>query len=224
VASYRRCYVTTRHEREEEGDQDMAWRLEGTYIENCNCDVVCPCAASAFAAPATYDRCNAVLAWHIDSGEVDGTDVSDLSVVLVLDTPRQMSEGNWRVGMFMDERATDEQAQKLGGIFSGQMGGPLANLVPLISENLGMEVASIEHIDDGLRHRVKVGNAVEAEIEDLVSPFDPEGPLPKLSETRHPANSDLNPARTLSARVQALGIEFSGESKSGFSTPFSWSG
>ena len=224
MASYRRCYLTTRHERGEEGDQDMAWRLEGTYIENCNCDVVCPCAASAFAAPATYDRCNAVLAWHIDSGEVDGTDVSDLSVVLVLDTPRQMSEGNWRVGMFMDERATDEQAQKLGGIFSGQMGGPMANLVPLISENLGMEVASIEHIDDGLRHRVKVGNAVEAEIEDLVSPFDPEGPLPKLSETRHPANSDLNPARSLSARVQALGIEFSGESKSGFSTPFSWSG
>ena len=202
----------------------MAWRLEGTYIENCNCNVVCPCAASAFAAPATYDRCNALLAWHINSGEVDGTDVSDLSVVLVLDTPRQMSEGNWRVGMFMDERASDEQAQKLGGIFSGQMGGPLANLVPLISENLGMEVASIEHIDDGLRHRVKVGNAVEAEIEDLVSPFDPEGPLPKLSETRHPANSDLNPARSLSARVQALGIEFSGESKSGFSTPFSWSG
>ena len=69
----------------------MAWRLEGTYTENCNCDVVCPCAASAFAAPATYDRCNAVLAFHIDSGEVNGTDVSDISVVLVLDSPRQMS-------------------------------------------------------------------------------------------------------------------------------------
>ena len=51
----------------------MAWRLEGTYVENCNCDVVCLCAASAFAAPATNDRCNAALAWHIDSGEVDGT-------------------------------------------------------------------------------------------------------------------------------------------------------
>ena len=202
----------------------MAWRLEGTYIENCNCEVVCPCAASAFAAPATYDRCNVVLAWHIDSGEVDGTDVSDLTVVLVVDSPRQMSEGNWRVGMFMDDRASDEQAEKLGGIFSGQMGGPLANLVPLISENLGMEVASIEHIDDGLRHRVKVGEAIDVEIEDLVSPFDPDGPLPKLSETRHPANSDLTPARTLSARVQGLGSDFSGEGKSGFSTPFSWSG
>ena len=200
----------------------MAWRLEGAYTENCNCEVVCPCVASAFAAPATYDRCTAVFAWHIESGEVDGTDVSDLSVVLVLDTPRQMSEGNWRVGMFMDDRASEEQAEKLGGIFSGQMGGPLANFVPLISENLGMEVASIEHIDDGLRHQVRVGDAIDVEIEDLVSPVDPDGPLPKLTETRHPANSDMTPARSLSARVQGLGIDFSGEGKSGMSTRFSW--
>jgi len=200
----------------------MAWRLEGAYTENCNCEVVCPCVASAFAAPATYDRCTAVFAWHIESGEVDGTDVSDLSVVLVLDTPRQMLEGNWRVGMFMDDRASEEQAEKLGGIFSGQMGGPLANFVPLISENLGMEVASIEHIDDGLRHRLRVGDAIDVEIEDLVSPLDPDGPLPKLTQTRHPANSDMTPARSLSARVQGLGIDFSGEGKSGISTRFSW--
>ena len=202
----------------------MAWYLQGTYIENCSCEVVCPCAASAFAAPATYERCNAALAWHIDSGEVDGTDVSDLSVVLVLDAPQQMSEGNWRVGMFMDDRASDEQAEKLGGIFSGQMGGPLANVVPLISENLGMEVASIEHVDDGRRHRVKVGDAIEMEIEDLVSPFDPDGPLPRLTETKHPASSEMTPARALAGRVQGLGIGFSGEGKSGLSTPFSWSG
>ena len=202
----------------------MAWHLEGTYIENCNCDVVCPCPASGFSAPADYERCNVMLAWHIDSGVVDDTDVSDRSVVLVLDSPRQMSEGNWRVGMFMDERASDEQAEKLGGIFSGQMGGPIANIVPLIGENLGMEVAPIEHVDDGLRHRVQVGDAIDVEIEDLVSPFDPDGPLPKLTETNHPANSELTPARTLSARVQGLGIDYSADGKSGFSTPFSWSG
>jgi hypothetical protein len=85
-----------------------------------------------------------------------------------------------------------------------------------------MEVASIEHIDDGHRHRVKVGDAIDVEIEDLVSPFDPDGPLPKLTETKHPANSDLTPARALSARVQGMGLDFSGEGKSGFSTPFSW--
>jgi len=202
----------------------MAWQLQGTYIENCNCDVVCPCGASGFAAPADYDRCTAVLAWHIDSGQVEDTDVTGLSVVLLLDASKQMSEGDWRVGMFMDDRASDEQAEKLGGIFSGQMGGPLANVVPLISENLGMEVAPIEHIDDSRRHRVKVGDAIDVEIEDLRSPFDPDGPPPKLTETKHPANSDMTPARALSARVQGLGLDFSGEGKSGLSTPFSWAG
>jgi len=165
-----------------------------------------------------------MLAWHIDSGEVDGMDVSDRSVVLVLDSPRQMSKGNWRVGMFMDDRASDEQAEKLGSIFSGQMGGPLANVAPLISENLGMEVAPIEHVDDGRRHRVQVGDAIDVEIEDLVSPFDPDGPLPKLTETKHPANSELTPARALSARVQGLGIDYSADGQNGYSTPFSWSG
>jgi hypothetical protein len=165
-----------------------------------------------------------VLAWHIDSGDVEGIDVSDRSVVLLLDAPKQMSEGNWRVGVFMDDRASAEQTEKLGAIFSGEMGGPMANLTPLISENLGMEMAPIEHIDEGRRHRVTVGQAVDVDIEDIVSPFDPEGPLPKLTETKHPANSDLTPARTLSARVRGLGIEYSADGQSGFSTPFSWSG
>lgn len=202
----------------------MAWRLEGTYIENCNCDVVCPCGATAFAAAADYERCNAVLAWHIDSGEVDGTDVSDRAVVLVLDAPRQMSEGGWRIGMFLDDRASEEQGEKLRGVFSGAMGGPLANVVPLIRENLGMQRAPIDHVDDGRRHRVKVGTAVEVEIEDAVSPFDPDGPPPRITGTRHPANSDLTPARTLSARINGLGVEYEADGKSGFSTPFSWSG
>src|SRR4029453_11877500 len=119
---------------------------------------------------------------------------------------------------------SEQQRGKLGGIFSGQMGGPIANIVPLIGENLGMEVAPIEHVDDGLRHRVQVGDAIDVEIEDLVSPFDPDGSLPKLTETNHPANSELTPARTLSARVEGLGIDYSADGKSGFSSPFSWSG
>src|SRR5215210_3590372 len=143
-----------------EGDQAMAWRLEGTYIENCNCDVVCPCGASGFAAPADYDRCNAVLAWHIDSGEVDGTDVSDLSVVLVLDSPRQMSEGDWRVGMFMDDRASDEQAEKLGGIFSGQMGGRLAKLTTGTRTARGTRSAWIAKVDGSPSARSDTGAAV----------------------------------------------------------------
>lgn len=201
----------------------MAWRLKGTYIESCNCDVVCPCGASGFAAPADYERCNAVLAWHIDSGEVAGTDVNDRSVVLVLDAPKQMSDGGWRIGMFMDERADEEQAAKLGAIFSGQMGGPMANVAPLVGEILGMETARIEHHDEGLRHWVTVGDAIDVDIENLPSPFDPGGAPAQVVGSRHPASSTLTPARARTACARGFGIDYTADGRSGFSTPFSWS-
>src|SRR2546427_690676 len=129
----------------------MAWRLEGTYFENCSCDMVCPCTTSGLTLPADQDRCQVVLAFHVDSGDVDGLDVSDKTVVVVADTPPVMAEGNWRVGVVMDAAASPEQAAGLGAIFGGAAGGPMAGLAPLISEMLGMESAPIEYVDDGRR-------------------------------------------------------------------------
>jgi hypothetical protein len=65
----------------------MAWRLQGTYFENCNCDVLCPCAASFFALPADNERCHVTLVFHVDEGAVDGIDVSGLTWAVVADTP-----------------------------------------------------------------------------------------------------------------------------------------
>ena len=44
----------------------MAWRLDGTYFENCSCEVVCPCTAADFAAPADHERCRVLIAFHVD--------------------------------------------------------------------------------------------------------------------------------------------------------------
>ena len=148
----------------------MAWRLEGTYFENCNCDMVCPCGTSALTMPADNDRCLVVLVFHIDSGEVDGVTVSGLSLAVLADTPPRMIDGNWRVGMFMDEAASEEQAGKLGAVFSGQLGGPMEAFAGLITEDLGVEVAPIEYVEDGRRHRVRIGDYAEIEIEDFVPP------------------------------------------------------
>ena len=117
----------------------MAWRLEGTYFESCSCDAVCPCTWSALTAKATLDRCRALLAYHVASGEIDGVDVGGLSFALFLDTPPVMSEGNWRVGVYLDDAASDSQAERLGTVLSGQAGGPPAMLGPLIGEMLGVE-------------------------------------------------------------------------------------
>ena len=51
----------------------MAYRLTGTYMESCSCEVACPCGASNLTLPATYDRCEVLLAFHIEEGEVEGT-------------------------------------------------------------------------------------------------------------------------------------------------------
>jgi hypothetical protein len=198
----------------------VAWKLEGTYFESCSCEVVCPCTAS-LALGADYDRCRVTLVFNVTEGDVDGTDVSGVTVAAVADTPKVMTEGNWRLGVFIDDGASDEQADKLGAVFGGQLGGPMEGLVPLIGENLGLERAPIEVREEGLRHSVKIGNAVDIEIEDVV-PFGVESGEPaRLTGIFHPASSELTISKATRARVNAFGIEYEG--KSGFSAShFSW--
>ena len=118
----------------------MSWKLEGSYFETCSCDVVCPCTAS-LSFGATRDRCKVTLVFHVEDGRIEGTDVSGLTVAAVADTPKVMTDGNWRLGVIIDAAASDEQAEKLGGVFSGALGGPMEALGPLVGENLGVERA-----------------------------------------------------------------------------------
>jgi len=198
----------------------MAWKLEGSYFETCSCEVVCPCTAS-LALGADYDRCNVTLVFDVVDGDVEGTDVSGLTVAAVGDSPRVMSEGNWRLGVFIDSAASDEQAEKLGAVFGGQLGGPMEALAPLVSENLGMERAPIEVREAGLRHSVRIGDGIDFEIEDVV-PFGVESGEPaRLTGIFHPAGSELTIAKATRSHISAFGIEYEG--KSGFSSSaFSW--
>jgi hypothetical protein len=198
----------------------MAWKLEGTYFESCSCEVVCPCTAS-LALGAHYDRCRVTLVFNIKDGDVEGTDVSGLTVAVVADTPKVMTDGNWRIGVFMSDAASDEQAEKLGAVFGGQLGGPMEALGGLIGENLGLERASIEVREDGLTHSVKIGEAVDIEIEDVV-PFGVESGEPaRLAGIFHPAGTELTIAKATRAHVNAFGIEYDG--KAAFSSSnFAW--
>lgn len=199
----------------------MAWQIAGTYFETCSCEVVCPCTAS-LALGADYDRCKVTLVFHVTDGDVEGTDVSGLTVAAVADTPKVMSEGNWRLGVFIDESASDQQAEKLGAVFGGQLGGPMEALGPLVGENLGVERAPIEVREEGLRHSVKIGDAVDFEIEDVVSFGVESGEPARMTGIFHPAGSELTIAKATRSKISAFGIEYAG--KSGFSSShFSWS-
>jgi hypothetical protein len=202
----------------------MDWYLKGTYFESCPCDVVCPCTASSLTMPADTERCRVVYVYHIDAGEVDGVSVNDRSVGLIADTPQLMSEGDWRFGLFIDSSASPQQSRLLRAIFSGELGGPMARTALLVGEWLGVEVAPIEYEDEGRSHRVKIGDFIAIEIEDLVPSRSETGEPVKLSGLTHPASSVLNVARTVRSRVKAFGLEFSTEGKNGFSAAFHWVG
>lgn len=201
----------------------MAWKIEGTYFENCNCEMVCPCSTSGLSAPADHDRCHVVLAFHVGSGQVDDVDVSGLTIAVVGDAPQLMSEGGWRMGLFVDAAASPEQAEGLGAVFSGQRGGPMEGLAPLIGEMLGMESARIEYIDDGLSHRVKIGDAIDIAVEDFVSPLDSTGKGVRVSGIGFPADT-LAAGTATRSRVNAFGLTWDNEGKNAFSAPFAWSG
>jgi hypothetical protein len=198
----------------------MSWNLRGSYVETCSCELMCPCNLS-FDHGATYDFCRVTLVFNIREGEIEGTDISGLKVAAIADSPKVMTEGNWRLGVFIDEHATDEQFDKLVQVFGGQLGGPMAALAPLVGEMLGVERAAIEVDDDGLRHRVRVGDGIEFEIEDIV-PFGIETGEPvRFSGMFHPVGSDLTMAEAKSSRIDAFGIRYEG--KTGLSkSDFSW--
>ena len=162
--------------------------LDGTYFESCSCDTVCPCTWSALTAKATLDRCRALLAYHVVSGEIDGVNVSGLSFALFLDTPPVMSEGNWRVGVYLDDAASDSQAERPGAVLSGQLGGPPAMLGPLISEMIGVEKTRIAYSEGG--HHVRIGDAVDVGVEDFVA-IEGHDPV-QLTNVFHPVEHDTD--------------------------------
>jgi hypothetical protein len=198
----------------------MSWNLRGSYVETCSCELMCPCNLS-FDHGATYDFCRASLVFDIREGVVEETDIAGCRVAVIIDTPKVMTDGNWRVGMFVGDEATDSQFEQLVRVFGGQLGGPMAGLAPLIGEMLGAERATIEIDHDGLHHSVRISGGIEFEIEDIV-PFGVESGEPvRFSGMFHPVASDLTMAEARRSRINAFGIEYTG--RTGLSSSdFSW--
>jgi len=124
--------------------------------------------------------------------------------------------------MYVDDQATDEQFDKLVKVFGGQLGGPMAALAPLVGEVVGVERAAIDMRDDGLLHSVRVGDAIDFEIQDIV-PFGVETGQPvRFAGAFHPVAPDLTMAEARRSRIDAFGISYEG--RTGVShADFAWS-
>lgn len=201
----------------------MAWNLQGMFYENCSCDAICPCTWSNLAHKATRDDyCRFALAFEIESGDIEGADLSGRTFVMIADTPPDMTAGNWKVGVFVDDAATEEQVGKLGQVLSGSLGGPPAALGPLLGEFLGIEQAPISIERDGNTHRVKVGDAVDYTGTRMMTEAGDQVMLTNI--VGHPAGPTMGLAPVSESKVSAFGIDFGGTDLSGFANPFRWQG
>ena len=177
----------------------MAYTVEGDYFEACNCRVSCPC---IFLNPATNATCELFTAWHITRGMRDGVDLAGLNVALAVHSPQQMTDGGWRVALYLDDRANPEQASALGAIFSGQSGGHLANLAPLIGDVAAAGPARISFENQEGVHKVTVSGVLEMQGDELKG-MDGQGPIvianPLLGVVTQPVR-----------QAKAVGIHYDG--------------
>ena len=138
-----------------------SWSIAGTYFESCNCEVACPC---VFLSPPTTGECTVLIAWHIDSGSLGNTDLGGLNVALAVHSPGPMTEVQWKVALYLDERASQPQGQALTQIFGGQAGGHFALIHRHIDEVLGVRGAAIDYRAEGKRRSIRIADVGEADI------------------------------------------------------------
>jgi hypothetical protein len=134
----------------------MGYQLKGTYLGQCDCKQVCPCAVDG---PPTGegDQCHGLLVVNIKEGSLDGTDVSGVNAALGYFAPSKISEGNLKIGVVVDEGASDEQVNALERIFKGEEGGFWGEIGGLVGEWQGVERASVS-FSDGEEPSAKIGD------------------------------------------------------------------
>jgi hypothetical protein len=155
----------------------MAYQLEGRLLEVCNCEVLCPCWIGEMPDNGT---CDAVIAYRIDSGMINDIEVSDHTLAVINHIPGNVLDGNWRVVVFVDDDATDEQRDAILAAFTGQLGGPLADLAQLIGEVIAVEQVPIGfEVVDG-KGTLRIGSVVDTEM----APYrGPNGDVTTLNES-----------------------------------------
>jgi hypothetical protein len=133
----------------------------------CTCDTLCPCWIGEDPDGGT---CQSVVAYHFDRGTIRGVDVGGLTIASAVFIPGNLLEGNWRQVVFIDDQASDEQAEAMIDAFTGKLGGPWADLAQLVGERLAIERAPISHrVSDG-RGSLRVGDFIEAEMHPYTGP------------------------------------------------------
>jgi hypothetical protein len=140
----------------------MSYHLSGRLLEVCNCRVLCPC---WIGEDPDFKTCDTIVAWHFDKGDVDGVDVSGRTLAMLAHVPGNILQGNWTAAVYLDDGTSPQQEQALLGVYTGQKGGPVAELAKLVGKVVSVEKVPIAFEVEGGNGTIKIGNVGYAELE-----------------------------------------------------------
>src|SRR5438105_4165637 len=203
------------------------WHAKGHWFDVCKCSIPCPC---TFAQPPTDNTCEAILAWHIDSGRFGTTDLSGLNVVaLGAFTGNLWAGAKAQLAIYIDERADNAQKEALQAIWGGQAGGWMAGFAALVETVRGVTTAHIdfEVADDLSSWRVEIPAVALGEAQALTGPTT----LPGKRVQGHKAPAaEGGPGQiatwgvATTDRAKGFGFAWDRSGKSSKHFPFDWSG
>jgi hypothetical protein len=196
------------------------WRIRGEYFESCNCEVLCPCLLSNAKARPTEGHCDVVVAVHVMEGAYGSAELGGLSAALAVQTPGAMADGDWSVAVYLDERAMPEQRAGLEAILSGQAGGPLARLAPLIATRLPTRALPISITVDGQRRRLMIPDIADITVEGIIGAGKQEVWLDNVA---HFASRRLAAARGAVSRFRDHRFSFDNTGRNGHYSAIEWS-
>jgi hypothetical protein len=204
------------------GQGSVEWAIKGELILNCNCTVFCPCVVSLGKHPPTEGHCQTWGGVRIDTGHYGGVDLSGLNIGLLIEIPGMMGRGNWKVALFIDERASDAAYNALCDIFSGKAKGTTGLFSVLVGEIIGVERQPVSYETDGKTRHIKVGRKVEGVVfpvggkdadQDIV-----------IKNTQYWMGPDITVATASKGKVRAYGRVWDFDGRSAEICQIDWSG
>jgi hypothetical protein len=151
------------------------WRIEGDYLESCNCEAVCPCrmVGGVPGGRSTYGECFGLLSWRVEQGFASGVDLSGFGVALASRYHDDEDGSPWSLVLYVDETADAEQFAALEAIFLGHAGGERILRLPWVRKPrfvLAVRPARIEFRNRSVRvgHRALIRASRPVEVVDDV--------------------------------------------------------
>ena len=196
------------------------WKLTGTYFEACNCEAACQC---VFLSPPDPGECTLLIGWHIDSGTMGDVSLDGFNVALAIHSPGPMTQVQWRVALYLDERTSQAQQDALTQIFAGQAGGHFAVLGAHIGEVLGVTKVAISYQAEGKRRSLRIPDIADVEIEGIEG-----GGGAEVTVSGNPLGivpgEPMIVGRSTRLSYHDHGMDWEITAKNGFYSPFTYQG